>query len=58
MESINNRLKAIKKFDNKNKRLTPTKREPTAADLQQQGNISSYKTYERREDKTAASRSC
>ncbi|BBJ31647.1 hypothetical protein RAS_07560 [Rickettsia asiatica] len=57
MESINNRLKAIekehntinsasdreKKFDNKNKHLTPTKREPTTADLQQQGALVAIK---------------
>ncbi|MCC8418450.1 MAG: hypothetical protein LN590_02345 [Rickettsia endosymbiont of Glossina mortisans submortisans] len=57
MESINNQFKAIekersninsasdreKKFDNKNNPSSPTKGEPTAADLQQQGALAAIK---------------
>ncbi|MEG8230104.1 hypothetical protein O6R16_03355 [Candidatus Rickettsia tasmanensis] len=57
LEAINNQFKAIekehnttksasdreKKFDYKNKHLTSTKREPTAADLQQQGALAAIK---------------
>ncbi|WP_231569191.1 hypothetical protein [Rickettsia endosymbiont of Ixodes pacificus] len=57
LEAINNQFKAIekehntinsasdreKKFDNKNKHLTSTKRKPTAADLQQQGALAAIK---------------
>ena len=57
LESINNQFKAIekeyntinsasdreKKFDNKNNPSSPTKGEPTAADLQQQGALAAIK---------------